>query len=252
MMIHTSLLRTGLFIAAGLFLAGAFIGPRIVDNANVTASEKTWSDQNNVVEERRDLTDFNQINVSDGINLFLTQGDQEKVTVRTEARFLNQVSTTVRNRVLYIEVKGRIYNAEALDVLVTVEDLRELHASGGSDVFADDGLRAEEFSLYCSGGSDTRLRIEAGRLYCKSSGGSDANLSGNVDELVVESSGGSDFNAKDLQAVNANITSSGASDAWIHATGEVTLRASDASDIHVKGDPKVIEAKASGGADIHY
>lgn len=205
----------------------------------------------NVVEQERAVGNFDVIKVQKGIDLYITQGSPAALTVKADENILDQIITRVDGKTLYLDVQGSVRNARAMDVFVTLENLSELHASGGSDVFAEDGLKLKELKLFCSGGSDTRMAIEAETLHCNTSGGSDAVLSGKVNELIVESSGGSDFDAKKLEAVKCKIRASGASDAWVFATGEIDIEASGASDIHYKGGAKKISSKASGGADIH-
>lgn len=239
MIINAPLLKNGLFVLAGL--AGALFA---------FSQKNTIS--GGVIEQSRTVSDFDIIHVEDGVDLYITQGSRQSVTVKADAAYMDQVITKVEGNTLYIETEGRIRNPEALDVYVTVPTLQELHASGGSDVYAEEGLKLESFKLDCSGGSDTRMKLEVGTLYCQTSGGSDADLTGAVQNLELESSGGSDFNGKNLRVVNARVRSSGASDAWIYATGEVDVEASGASDVHIKGDAKIVRAKASGGADVHY
>ena len=204
-----------------------------------------------VVEQDRDISGFNAIKVSDGIDLFITQGGTEAVKVKADENLLDKVVTRLEGQKLIVEVKGSIRQAEALDVYVTIEDLEALYASGGSDVYAEEGLTLDELKLYCSGGSDTHLKLEVGTLYCQTSGGSDAILSGQVDNMEIETSGGSDFRGKDLKAINCKLRTSGGSDARVYVTGEIEMDASGASDIFYKGGAKVIRQRSSGGSDIH-
>lgn len=204
-----------------------------------------------VVEQDRDISGFNAIKVGDGVDLFITQGGSGSVTVKADENLLEKVITRKEGQKLIIETKGSIRQAEALDVYVTIKELETLHASGGSDVYAEDGLELDELKLYCSGGSDTHLKLDVGTLYCKTSGGSDAFLSGQVQNLNIETSGGSDFKGQELKAVNCKIRTSGGSDAWVYVTGELEMDASGASDIHYKGGARVLRQRSSGGADIH-
>lgn len=218
---------------------------------SVAASAQWAKGNGKVAEQEREVAGFDVIKVSSGIDLYLTQGSQPSVTVKADENLMDHIITRVDGNTLYLEVKGSIRKATAMDVFVTVESLSELHASGGSDVYAEDGLKLKELKLFCSGGSDTKMKIEAERLECNTSGGSDAVLSGKVNTLSIEASGGSDFNGKQLEAVNCKVHASGASDAWVHATGEIEMEASGASDIHHTGNAKVVSSKSSGASDIH-
>lgn len=211
-----------------------------------------WTAGNgNVIEQKREVGSFDIINVQSGLDLYITQGSPASLTVKADENLMEKIITRVEGNTLYLDARGSIRNAKAMDVYVTVENLRELHASGGSDVVAEEGLKLEELKLFCSGGSDTRMKLDVGSLWCETSGGSDAILSGTAKTLAINASGGSDFDGKKLEAVNCKVNTSGASDAWVYASGEIEMEASGASDIHYKGSAKVVSSKASGGSDIH-
>lgn len=235
---HNQWIRAG-FLLLGLFLA----------TAPVTAQWKAGN--GNIIEEKREVKSFDIIKVQKGLNLYITQGSPAALLVKADENLMENIITRVDGNTLYLDVNGSIRKANAMDIYLTLEDLSELHASGGSDVFAEGGLKLDELKLFFSGGSDTKMNLEVGTLYCETSGGSDAVLSGKANKMSVKSSGGSDFNAKKLEVSSCKIQTSGASDAWVFVTGEIEIEASGASDVHHKGGAKVISSKASGGADIH-
>ena len=72
-----------------------------------------------------------------------------------------------------------------------------------------------------------------------------------VQDLDLETSGGSDFNGKQLSIVNARVRSSGASDAWIYATGEVDVEASGASDVHIEASERCVRVRYRVDGKLH-
>lgn len=233
-----------LWIRAGFLLLSVIL-------ASAPAVAQWKAGNGNVIEEKREVKSFDIIKVQKGINLYITQGSPASLVVKADENLMENIITKVDGNTLYLDVQGSIRKVKAMDVYVTLGNLKELHASGGSDVYAESGLKAGELKLFCSGGSDTKMKLDAETLYCETSGGSDAVLSGKANKLSVKSSGGSDFNGKGLEVVSCKIHTSGASDAWVFVTGEIEMEASGASDIHHKGGAKVISSKASGGSDIH-
>ena len=203
-----------------------------------------------VKEETRSVSGFNAVDVSAGIDLYIKQGSTEKVVVKTDENLMENLQTTVSGGTLKITMKGKVKKTTKLEAHVTVRNLNALNASSGSDVEGESTITSDKLSINTSSGSDLELDVEVGELTLNISSGSDAKLSGKAGSLSVVSSSGSDLEAGDLEAKNCKIEASSGSDARVHCTGELEVRASSASDVVYSGNPTVRSSKASSGADI--
>src|ERR1700733_440174 len=181
-------------------------------------NEKIISDKN---AETRDVKGFHAIRVSGGIDLYLTQGNDEAVAISAaDADVRQRMRTEVEDGVLkiYMENKGMHWSWHdmKLKAYVSFKNLQELVASGGSDVYPQSKLKVDKLDLRLSGGSDLKdASVDIRELYIDQSGGSDVHISGQVQNLKVEASGGSDLHGYDLTTDNCNISASGGSDAHI-------------------------------------
>lgn len=214
-------------------------------------AQKSVTGNGNLKEENRSLSGFSAIEVSNGVDVFLSQGSTERVVVKADENLLDHVVTEVEGNVLKITTKGSIRKAKALDVYVTVSTLDRIKASSGSDVKTESALKVNALVVRMMAGSDLDMEINANELTCNLSSGSDADLSGKVGTLVIEANGGSDIEAKNLEANKCTIKASGGSDAHVHVTGDLEMEAYGASDISYSGNPNIVSSKASGGSDIH-
>lgn len=200
----------------------------------------------------RNVDQFDAIQVSAGIDLYLKQGGNTSVKVKASSEVIDDIQTYVENGKLIIKMKNKNYRnwgRAKKEVYIVLDDLKQISASGGSDIYSEE-LNLDELSIRTSGGSDISLKIEVDYLMLSMSGGSDIDLSGKANKLEVKASGGSDLSAKKLEAKDCKITTSGASDASIYVTGDLTMSASGASDIYYSGRPNIISSRSSGGADI--
>src|SRR5688500_17477527 len=89
--------------------------------------------------EVRPLTGFSSIKVSNAIDLYLSQGDEEAVAVSADkVAWRNHIKTSVQGGVLriYYENTGDGFKMgnRKLKAYVSVKDLVNLEASGASDV----------------------------------------------------------------------------------------------------------------------
>jgi hypothetical protein len=204
--------------------------------------------------ETRDLSGFDAIEVSGGIDLVARQGDGFLVEAQSDDGELDEIVTEVRGKTLVIrrERAGSFFAWSGDGGLVTVRlpALVSLKASGGSDVEAEGAISGERLELVASGGSDVTLDVAVTNLEVTTSGGSDVNLTGTARALRAQSSGGSDLNASRLMAETANVQSSGGSDLSLAVRDSIVANASGGSDISYSGDPRSKDINASGGSDV--
>lgn len=222
-------------------------------SVSVTAQTKVVYDPNAQV---RTVSSFHAIEVSHGIDLYLTQSGTEEVAVsaaKDEDR--DKIMTVVENGVLkiYYDSPGNIsfiWGNRKLRAYVSVKNIDGLDASGGSDVDINGTLTAEKLKLELSGGSDFKGNVNVTDLDVDVSGGSDVNISGKASNITIDASGGSDFNGYDLTAEICNASCSGGSDVTITVTKEITADSSGHSDIFYSGGAVLKKVNSSGGSSI--
>ena len=204
-----------------------------------------------VVEQKRNLSGFESVGVSSGIDLHITQGNSYSVMVRTDDNIQDKLITEVKNGNLHIKIDGSVRSVEVMEVHVTMPNIRAVAASGGSDVYGKGTINGDNLSFAASGGSDIELEVNGGDMDIAVSGGSDIVLSGRAKNISVAVSGGSDLKAKNLMTSSCSVSASGGSDAWVHASDKAVLNASGGSDIHIYGNPDQLKEHSSSASDIH-
>lgn len=217
-------------------------------------AQKTINDAN---AEKRNVSGFHAVEVSGGVDLYLTQGDESVAVSATEAIYKERLKTVVENGVLkiwYDYEKGwgltRNSGKMKLKAYVSAKNLDRLIASGGSDVDIDGTLKASKLELKISGGSDFDGRVDIGDFIVRASGGSDVKISGGAKSLDLDASGGSDFKGFDLAVENCTVDANGGSDVSITANGQLDAKSSGGSDVHYKGNAVIKESKSSGGGSV--
>jgi len=141
------------------------------------------------------------------------------------------------------------HNAK-LKAYVSISNLDNLHASGGSDVYLQGTIKTDKLDIELSGGSDLKGAVTGKELDIEQSGGSDVNISGSVSNLTIHASGGSDFHGFDLVTDVCSISASGGSDSHVTVNKELTANASGGSDIYYKGTGVIKELRSSGSSSI--
>jgi hypothetical protein len=214
-------------------------------------AQKTVYDPN---ADLRSVTGFHGINVSGGIDLYLSNGDEAVAVSASEVKFRDKIKTEVENGILKIwydnPEKISLGGHKELKAYVSVKMLDRLIASGGSDVTVEGALQGDHLTMNFSGGSDFRGKVSVKELVVDQSGGADVSISGKAEKLTVSASGGSDMNGYDLVTDICIISASGGSDITITANKELHAEASGASDVNWKGSAQVKKLKTSGAGSI--
>jgi hypothetical protein len=200
----------------------------------------------------RNVTGFHGVAVSDGVDLYFTQGAESVSVSASTTEYRDEIKTVVKNGILMIYLENHhpsMKNAK-LRAYVSAPTLDNLEASGGSDVSLEGMVRATKLDISLSGGSDLKGKLSASDLSIRQSGGSDVSLSGAVGSLTDEASGGSDLSGYDLVTDYCHIRASGGSDAHLTVNKELTASASGGCDIFYKGDCVVKQITSSGSSSI--
>lgn len=214
------------------------------------SAQKTINDAN---AQKRNVSGFHAIEVSSGIDLYLSQGSEAVAVSASSSEYRDKIITEVVNGVLKIryEWKSGIkfdWSSKKLKAYVSAKNLDELHASGGSDVVIDGSFKSGKLELQLSGGSDFDGRLETDELKVRANGGSDVKVSGRAGRLVIDVSGGSDFKGYELASEFCNVEASGGSDVYITVNKELSAKASGGSDVRYKGTGLIRDLNTSSGS----
>ncbi len=200
----------------------------------------------------RDVGAFTTIEVSDGIDVYLSQGELEPLIIEVQEQLIDDLITEVKDDVLKVYFDRNVAFVKTARVHVIVPNIKKIMTSGGSDLIAETVITGGELVLEASGGSDIKIEVEVEHLGIKTSGGSDVDVSGTANKLVARTSGGSDLSGFGLVVHKAKLESSGGSDIEIHVLDELSAIASGGSDIVYKGNPSELKIESSSSADVTH
>lgn len=212
-----------------------------------------------ITKQDRNVGVFTKVSVSNGIDLYLTQGNTHSVAIETDEDIIDKIETVVENGTLSIKVKkGEKINWKngklILKAYVTTPTIEAIRGSGGSDIYPQTTINSNGFlEIALSGGSDLKGgTMKAKQVNLKLSGGSDAKLLAvTADTFIAHISGGSDLEGS-VTAPAIDLKQSGGSDSKLTVnTTNLSVANSGGSDVSVSGKTHTIIAKASGASDIN-
>lgn len=231
-----------------ILLSGVIVAALFMMSCYYTSPEKG---SGNVIKKDREIKgDFDAVKVSQGIDLFLKQGDKVTCTVETDDNVYDLLITEVKDGTLKIYFEKNVRKVKVKKVWVTMPDITALTASSGADIEGEGIIKSEALKLRSSSGADIELEVDVNELSCKSSSGSDIDVEGVCNKLIAESSSGSDIDASGLKANHVDADCSSGSDIDVHAIESLKAEASSGADIRYSGSPKNIDKSKSSGGSI--
>lgn len=228
-----------IFLVSGLLALSSWAQKTIVHDPNA---------------EIRALKGYHGIEVSNAIDLYLSQGDVETVVVSArDTELRDRIRTEVVGGILKIRLEGKHFNTgnNKLKAYVSFIALDQLTAGGASNVYVDGVISGEKLSLNLNGASDFKGAVRVGELLMDQSGASDAHITGVVAGMAtIRTSGASDVKGYDLTVESCSAVASGASDIRITVNKDLKAVASGASSVYYKGEGVISESHASGASTI--
>jgi len=231
-------------------LAFVFLMTVVCTSCVIEAFNGIKGDRNVVTENRKITEDFTAIRTSTGLDVNITQENQNAVIVEADENLQNLIVTEVENGVLKIYSEKNILSAKSKKVHVSIKTLNSLKASSGSDVRTVKKIQSEEISIGASSGASVRMTVVANSIATNTSSGATIRVSGSADNHAAKASSGSSIKAYDLISKNVIVNVSSGANIDIHASEKIEARASSGGDIDYKGTPKKVLRRSSSGGSI--
>ena len=205
-----------------------------------------------VVEERREVVaNFTEVHASEGLDVFVTQGTDFKITVEADENIIDLIGTDIRDGRLKVHAIENIGRATK-NVYVTLPDISELNSSSGADLIVQNTISADRIELDASSGSDLEVEVNAQEVIADASSGADIKVSGRTDVLYADASSGSDIKARGLVTKRCTADASSGADISVNVSESLVADASSGADISYTGDASVQKKKSVSGSVHKY
>jgi hypothetical protein len=203
--------------------------------------------------EKREVSDFNQINLRGYGELFITQGEQESLTVQADEDELPNIKTDVVEGELRINIltdwiekissffsKG--FYSQRISFDLTVKELTSLDILGAARVKVK-RLQSEEFAVKLGGAADITIdSLKTTRLKAELPGAGLLKIAGKTTDQSVIVSGAGAYEAPHLESQSANIQLTGLGKATVWAVEELDATLIGLGSIEYYGDPIVTKS----------
>ena len=202
-----------------------------------------------VSEERQIAENFTEIKASAGLDIYLTQGNENKITVETDENLMEYIQTYVRSGKLHITSEN-IRKSTEKKVYVTFIEVKNIQASSGVDIVGNSVIKSENLILKSSSGAEIKLEVLSREITASTSSGAELELSGKATNLFAKASSGSELDAKKLLTINCTAKASSGAEIKVNVQEKLTAKASSGGEINFYGNPASVESNKSSSGRV--
>ena len=187
-----------------------------------------------LISEQRSVSGFEKVKLHGSGIVYLSQGDEETLTIKAAADILPYIESQVSGRTLGLGIKRNYRGWGRTGPIIyylKMKDITGLNISGSGNIISEK-IKTDELSLHISGSGDIEVgKIVANEIYAHISGSGECQLSGKSDYQDIHISGSGDYEASKLKSDQVDVSVSG--------SGDVTVWVDDKLDVHISGSGKV-------------
>ena len=242
----------------------------------------------NVTTSSREIGNFEAIEVSDNVEIFLTKGDKAEAEIEADDNLHEALTISESTGILRISAQPIGGHKKFSVKLVYTDDLKLLTAKGSTNVTAltdlqlDDftvksydnakvfaTVKGKKFTLMANDKSRTELNVSAAETVVELNNSANlkaliasdkltfdmyqkasATIEGDVNSLKLRLDNNANFTGKNLTAKTADLTTEGSSSCSIEIIEKAVIAASGKSEIDLHGEQKIEINKFSDNALI--
>ncbi len=221
-------------------------------------AQDTDPDKDENAQKRAFNGSFSTIIISDGIDLILTQGNEETITVSaTDQKYLPQLKTEVENGILKIYLKSHSIKwvkseRTKLKAYISFKTLEKLVCSSGVVVIVKSKLDLADLEMNFTSGSVFTGELNAKQLSVEQSSGAVINISGKAEKIIIKLSSGANFKGFELAVNYCDAIASSGAGVKITVNKELNAKASSGAGIHYKGEALIRDLNVSSGGIVKH
>jgi len=206
----------------------------------------------NSVTVKKSFSNYSEISVGSGFQLYLKQDGTESVEIQTNENLLPYIESYQKGNMIYFYREENVnFTGNAIvKIYVSAKEINALEATGGSSIRAETDLTSDNLALNFSGGSSLQAEIISKNLLANLSGGSTFDISGKSSSLLINGSGGSIVNGVNHQTDYLTANFSGGSILYMTVNKNLSLSLSGGSIINYYGDGIVVSSINTGGSRV--
>ncbi|MCW3119215.1 MAG: hypothetical protein JWM28_3297 [Chitinophagaceae bacterium] len=205
----------------------------------------------NLKTESRSPGQFNSVDVSGSIDLYVKQDATRSVRIEADENLLEYIEVFTEGDKLVVRSKNGFNLRPSRDIKVYVSSpvFNKFETSGACDIYSENQIvSSEAIDLDMSGSCDGKLDLKAPKVITDLSGACNIEIKGETKDFTAGGSGSTSFKCFGLLAENVDVDISGAGDAEVYASVKLNVDVSGAAGVKYKGSASVSQKVTGAGS----
>lgn len=185
-----------------------------------------------IVKEQRALKQFKDLAIDGIFVVNLTCGAKDEVFITADKNLHSLIVAEVKDRKLHLSTSASYCTENSFIVDIVQKEIGKISVDGSSELTVD-----------CKSFENDRLSVEL-------RGTSTMKINGAVSSLTVNLQDTAELDAAEFNAEEVAVKASDASVARLNVSGKLSGSGSDASEIHYRGRPRVVEVDVQDASEV--
>lgn len=206
--------------------------------------------------EHRSVGPFEHIVLEDNINLILTQGNEEAISVKAGENLLESIITEVNNNELTIKNENkcnwvRDFNKE-IDVYLTVRNLCSVTYRSSGLILSTNTITTDSLNIAVWDGTgtidmDIQTRVSVLSIHY---GSVDFHMRGHSNVGYIYAGSYGPFFCEDLVTKFMFMDNRGSNDCYVHCVKQLEVEIEYTGSIYYTGNPEIVKANITGTGQL--
>ena len=238
----------------------AFIGlymlTLLVMGCEKIPGEDCFKSTGEIVIEHRSVDPFEHIVLEDNINLILTQGNEEAISIRAGENLLESIITEVNNNELKIKNENkcnwvRDFNKE-IDVYLSVRNLCSITYRSSGMILSTNTITTDSLNIAVWDGTgtidmDINTRVSVLSIHY---GSVDFHMRGQSNVGYIYAGSYGPFFCEDLVTTFMFMDNRGSNDCYVHCVKQLEVEIEYTGSIYYTGNPEIVKANITGTGQL--
>lgn len=224
-----------------LFLSGIALG-----------CGQTITGNGNIVEESRELSNFQSLVSAGSIDIKIIPGEAYGVKIVGDENVIPFVEAGVDGDALEVKFKDGVnILSSSVHVEVTAPFLNSIKTAGSGDITSEGTItNSKSIELSSAGSGDIRVALNSPAVKVRGAGSGDFVLSGQTRDLEYKGAGSCDFDSQNLLAENADVSVAGSGNIKVYASNTLKASITGSGNILYWGNPSLEGVNVAGSGKV--